>query len=142
MHLLEPTFLVTYGDSYLPFDYSAPLRDLVAHPEALGTMSVFQNDGAWDRSNSAVQGDLVTRYQKGGDGAGLHFIDYGALALRSSVIAGREAERPFSLESIQSELASSGKLRAHEVRERFYEVGSEAGIRDLEAKLALGPISG
>src|SRR6185503_8659950 len=40
---LDDDFLVTYGDSYLPFDYSGPLNDLRAHPEALGTMSVFPN---------------------------------------------------------------------------------------------------
>jgi N-acetyl-alpha-D-muramate 1-phosphate uridylyltransferase len=139
--LLEPTFLVTYGDSYLPFDYSAPLRDLAAHPEALGTMSVFENAGAWAQSNSAVEGDHVVRYAKGSRDANLRFIDYGALALRRSVIAEREAGRPFSLESIQSELAGAGKLRACQAQERFFEIGSEAGIRDLEAKLARGPIS-
>ena len=48
---LDDDFLVTYGDSYLPFDYSAPLADLRAHPEALGTMSVFPNAGRWDASN-------------------------------------------------------------------------------------------
>ena len=141
LDLLAPSFLVTYGDSYLPFDYSAPLRDLDAHPEALGTMSVFQNDGAWDQSNSAVEGDRVVRYEKGSGDASLRFIDYGALALRRSVIAEREAGLPFSLESIQRTLASSAKLRAYEARERFFEIGSEAGIRDLEAKLA-GPIPG
>ena len=142
LHLLEPSFLVTYGDSYLPFDYAAPLRDLEAHPEALGTMSVFQNHGAWDQSNSAVQGDQVVRYEKSSRDPSLHFIDYGALALRRSAIAEREVGCAWSLESIQSELASSGKLRAYEARERFYEIGSESGIRDLEAKFALGPISG
>ncbi|MES1174700.1 MAG: NTP transferase domain-containing protein [Myxococcales bacterium] len=141
LHLLEPTFLVTYGDSYLPFDYSAPLRDLEAHPGALGTMSVFKNDGAWDRSNSAVEGERVVRYAKGSDDASLHFIDYGALALRRTVIAERAADRPFALESIQGELAASGKLRAYEAPERFFEIGSEAGIRDLEARLAR-PTSG
>jgi N-acetyl-alpha-D-muramate 1-phosphate uridylyltransferase len=140
LDLLEPSFLVTYGDSYLPFDYAAPLRDLEAHAEALGTMTVFQNDGAWDQSNSAVKGDQVVRYEKGGRDPSLRFIDYGALALRRSVIAEREAGRAWSLESIQNELASSGKLRAYEARERFYEIGSETGICDLEAKLALGPI--
>ncbi len=45
LDLLEPTFLLTYGDSYLPFDYTAPLRDLNAHPDALGTMSVFPKPG-------------------------------------------------------------------------------------------------
>ena len=134
--LLEPTFLVTYGDSYLPFDYGAPLRDLEAHPQALGTMSVFHNDGAWDQSNSAVQGERVVRYQKGTNDAELRYIDYGAIALRRSVIAERASDQPFGLESIQSELAQSGKLRAYEAHQRFYEIGSEAGVRDLEAQLA------
>ncbi len=139
LDLLEPTFLVTYGDSYLPFDYAAPLRDLNAHPSALGTMSVFANDGAWDASNSAVSGELVTAYQKHGADPSLRYIDYGALALRRSVLAERDAERPFGLELVQAELARTGKLRAFEARERFYEIGSEAGIADLEAKLGRGP---
>ena len=137
--LLEPSFLVTYGDSYLPFDYAAPLQDLEAHPKALGTMSVFQNDGAWDSSNTEVCADQVLRYEKGGSDGALRFIDYGALALRRSVIAERPADLAFGLENIQSALARRGLLRAHLARERFYEIGSESGIRDLEAKLANGP---
>ena len=137
--LLEPTFLVTYGDSYLPFDYAAPLQDLDDHPEALGTMSVFKNEGAWDSSNTEVCADQVLRYEKGGSDAALRYIDYGALALRRSVIAERPAELAFGLERIQSELALNGSLRALLARERFYEIGSEVGIRDLEAKLRNGP---
>lgn len=135
LDLLAPTFLVTYGDSYLPFDYAAPLRDLDLHPAALGTMSVFLNDGAWDASNSAVAGELVIRYEKNGTDSSLRHIDYGALALRRSVIAERDAGAPFALEEVQARLASSGKLRAYEAQERFYEIGSEAGIADLERKL-------
>ena len=139
LDLLEASFLITYGDSYLPFDYAAPLRDLDAHSEALGTMSVFRNDGAWAQSNSAVDGDRVITYEKGGDQRALHYIDYGAIALRRSVIAEQEGESAFAFERVQSRLASSGKLRAYEARERFYEIGSELGIRDLEAKLAQSP---
>jgi NDP-sugar pyrophosphorylase family protein len=135
LDLLAPTFLVTYGDSYLPFDYATPLRDLEAHPEALGTMSVFRNDGAWDQSNSAVQGDLVVRYEKGVSDPALRYIDYGALALRRELFGVREADQAFALDALQHELASRGKLRAHVASERFYEIGSEAGIADLEAKL-------
>ena len=49
--LLEETFLVTYGDSYLPFDYAAPLESLRAHDDCDGVMSVFENDWKWDASN-------------------------------------------------------------------------------------------
>jgi NDP-sugar pyrophosphorylase family protein len=134
--LLAPRFLVTYGDSYLPFDYSAPLRDLEAHPDALGTMSVFENVGAWDPSNTEVQGEYVARYEKGGSDAALRYIDYGAIALCRDVIAERPSEPAFGLDQVQAELARLGKLRAFTATERFYEVGSELGIRDLEAKLS------
>ena len=136
--LLAPTFLVTYGDSYLPFDYAAPMRDLDAHPESLGTMSVFLNDGAWDQSNTEVQGETVARYEKHGSDPALRYIDYGAIALRRSVIAERPADNAFGLDEVQTELARAGKLRAYVAGERFYEIGSELGIRDLEAKLASG----
>ncbi len=138
--LLAESFLVTYGDSYLPFDYAAPLRDLEAHPEALGTMSVFENDGAWDSSNSEVRADKVVRYEKGGTDAALRFIDYGAIALRRSVLEQRPAGVHFGLDQVQTELARTGQLRAYSAGERFYEVGSELGIRELEAKLASGPV--
>ena len=134
--VLAPRFLVTYGDSYLPFDYSAPLRDLEAHPEALGTMSVFENLGEWDQSNTEVRGELVAHYEKGGSDAALSYIDYGAIALCRDVIAERPAEASFGLDQVQTELARLGKLRAYTAHERFYEIGSELGIRDLEAKLS------
>jgi N-acetyl-alpha-D-muramate 1-phosphate uridylyltransferase len=134
--LLADRFLVTYGDSYLPFDYAAPLRDLDGHPEALGTMSVFENHGAWDRSNCAIGRGLVLRYEKGVEDPALTHIDYGAIALRRSVIAEQPAQLAFGLDTLQHKLAAQGQLRAYEASERFYEVGSERGIADLEQKLS------
>lgn len=136
--LLAESFLVTYGDSYLPFDYGAPLNDLNAHPEALGTMSVFENHGAWDASNCAIGRGLVLRYEKGVEDRALTHIDYGAIALRRSVIAEQPSEVAFGLDKLQHQLAKAGQLRAFEATERFYEVGSEIGIADLEQKLSGG----
>lgn len=133
--LLDPTFLVTYGDSYLPFDYAAPLRDLCSHADALGTMSVFQNSGRWGESNTAVLGDRVIRYAKGNREPTLDHIDYGAIALRREVITALPSGEPRALDSIQARLAEAGKLRAYLARERFYEIGSPEGLRDLESYL-------
>jgi NDP-sugar pyrophosphorylase family protein len=136
---LAATFLVTYGDSYLPFDYLAPLRDLGAHPDALGTMAVYRNQDELDASNTAVSGERVVRYEKRAvsDPADpeLDHIDYGAMALRREVIAALPEGAPRGLDAVQRELAAAGKLRALMVRERFYEIGSEAGLRDLEAAI-------
>ncbi|MBN2193229.1 MAG: NTP transferase domain-containing protein [Polyangiaceae bacterium] len=132
---LDPCFLVTYGDSYLPFDYGAPLRDLLVHPDALGTMSVFPNAGRWDASNTAIVGDRVAHYEKGSREPALDHIDYGATALRREVIAALPPNEPHGLDAVQAELAARGRLRALLATERFYEIGSEAGIEELEGWL-------
>lgn len=137
---LEPTFLVTYGDSYLPFDYAAPLRDLEAHPAALGTLSVYANHGQWDASNTAIAGDRVLRYEKGTRDAACDHIDYGAMALRQTVIADLPADEPLGLDVVQARLAATGRLRALVATERFYEIGSSTGLAELDAALRAGTL--
>lgn len=132
---LAPTFLVTYGDSYLPFDYSTPLRDLEAHPDALATMSVFHNQGRFDRSNTEIRGDQVSRYEKGSDDPALDHIDYGALALRRELIEALPAATAHGLDQLQAALAGEGRLRAVLARERFYEIGTPYGLAELDQRL-------
>jgi N-acetyl-alpha-D-muramate 1-phosphate uridylyltransferase len=136
---LAPTFLVTYGDSYLPFDYAAPLADLDAHPGAQGTMAVFKNDDRWDRSNTRIDGDRVVCYEKRARDAApdpaIDHIDYGATALRRESIAALPAGTPIGLDAVQRDLAARGLLRAFAAPRRFFEIGSPEGLADLEAEL-------
>lgn len=140
--VLAERFLVTYGDSFLPFDYAGPLRDLAAHPEALGTMAVFRNADALDASNTVVSGERVVRYLKRAASEPremeMDHIDYGATALRREVVEGLAAGVPIDLSAVQARLAAEGRLRAYRAEERFFEIGSEAGLRDLEEHLAGG----
>jgi NDP-sugar pyrophosphorylase family protein len=129
---LEQEFVVTYGDSYLPFDYSLPLRDLREHPEALATMCVYRNDGALGASNVALAGDLVARYDKSRPDPELNCIDYGAIALRRSVLQEIEDGAVWDLSALWSKLARKRQLRALVVPERFYEIGSPEGRSDFE----------
>lgn len=139
-HLLAPSFLVTYGDSYLPFDYAGPLADLGAHEESLATMAVYPNRDRFEASNTEIKGDRVVRYQKrrAGDpaGPGLDHVDYGATALRREVIEALPSGAAIGLDAVQAELARRGKMRAFVAKERFFEIGSEAGLADLEAALS------
>src|SRR5262249_51588681 len=121
-------------------DYRAPLADLRAHPEALGTMAVFKNDDRLDRSNTRIEGERVSRYEKRPrdapyDGAFDH-IDYGATALRREVVDQVPEGVPWDLASVQRALSAAGTLRAHVAERRFFEIGSEQGLRDLETELA------
>jgi len=136
---LDQTFLVTYGDSFLPFDYMAPLADLDRHPEALGSMAVYRNENRIEASNTKICGDLVMRYDKRRvPGDDLDHIDYGAIALRRAVID-TLPPGPCGLDEVQRKLTGSGKLRAIVARDRFFEIGSRGGLLDLEAALAARP---
>ena len=133
--LLADSFVVTYGDSYLPFDYAEPLRVLERHADCDGVMAIFKNEGKWDTSNVVSDGEWVLRYEKGGGATeprAFDHIDYGATALRRAVIAALPPAVAHGLDAIQRDLAARGRLRACVARERFFEIGSPAGLAELE----------
>jgi MurNAc alpha-1-phosphate uridylyltransferase len=136
--LLAPTFLVTYGDSYLPFDYAEPLRILDANEDCQGVMSIYENRGAWDTSNVQpdAAGEWIVRYEKGRPELPFSHIDYGAIALRRDVISALPEGGVCGLDAIQSDLARRKLLRAVVARDRFFEVGSPEGLATLAAWLA------
>jgi N-acetyl-alpha-D-muramate 1-phosphate uridylyltransferase len=133
---LEPTFLVTYGDSYLPFDYGDPLRSLEAHADCDGVMAIYKNDGKWDASNVVTDGAWVIRYEKGraGEDPAFDHIDYGATAVRRAVVEALP-NGPYGLDALTRDLAARNRLRACVARERFFEIGSPQGLADLDRKL-------
>ncbi len=134
--LLEDTFLVTYGDSYLPFDYAAPLDTLRANDDCDGVMSVYKNAGAYDASNVRTDGKWVLAYEKGTKDPAFDHIDYGAIALRKSAILELPEGQRSGLDELQTRLAARGRLRAWVARERFYEIGSPEGLAALEERLS------
>jgi NDP-sugar pyrophosphorylase family protein len=134
--LLAPTFLVTYGDSYLPFDYAAPVRILQENDDCDGVMSVYKNDGKWDASNVVTDGAWVLRYEKGSKDPAFNHIDYGAIALRRSILAALPDGETCGLDAVGRDLARQSRLRACVARERFFEIGSPEGLGDLERHLS------
>jgi len=141
---LEPRFLVTYGDSYLPFDYAAPLALLARSPDADGVMAVYKNEGRWDKSNTIVRVDekgaaWVERYDKSSADARVDHIDYGATALRREVILEVPEGVPWGLDRIQADLSARKRLRAYVAHARFFEIGSETGLMELDHELTAHP---
>jgi N-acetyl-alpha-D-muramate 1-phosphate uridylyltransferase len=135
LDLLEPTFLVTYGDSYLPFDYAEPLAILDAHADCDGVMAVYKNDGKWDASNVVTDGAWVIRYEKGAKDPAFDHIDYGAIALRRGLIETLPAGEPRALDALAHDLALRKRLRACVAHDRFFEIGSPEGLAELDRNL-------
>ena len=97
-------------------------------------MTVMHNDDRWDSSNVSVVGDEVAAYRKGINDDAFDHIDYGAIAMRRSVVS-RMPRGPSDLAETLTAIAQQGTMRALAVEQRFFEIGSEAGLADLEAYL-------
>lgn len=135
--LLGEEFFVLYGDSYLPIDYAAVFETFRTSGQP-GLMTVFRNEGAWDTSNVHFADGRIIRYDKREKTPDMHHIDYGLGVFRASVFAGRPAGEVFDLADVQRELVAKGALAGHEVFQRFYEVGSHAGLAELETLVRQG----
>jgi N-acetyl-alpha-D-muramate 1-phosphate uridylyltransferase len=136
---LEGPFYVLYGDSYLRLDLAAVARSF-DESGSEGLMTVFRNDGAWDASNVEFDGRKVVRYDKREPdpvGAGMRYIDYGLSMLRSESVRKRLREGEASdLGDMFHALSVEGRLAGYEASHRFFEIGSPAGLADLQQHLA------
>ena len=132
---LEPGFLVTYGDSFLPIDFAAVYRAFGACGRP-ALMTVFRNDGRWDKSNVIFEGGQVVLYDKQRrtrPAADFAFIDYGLSALSRQVIAdGVAPGASADLAGLWYDLSVRGDLAGLEMTQRFYEIGSPEGLEDLK----------
>ncbi len=128
---LAPVFFVLYGDSYLPIDY----RAVWAAFERSGKpalMTVFRNEERWDKSNVVFENGQVVVYDKRRRAPNMAYIDYGLSVLTRGVV---EKHAAADLADLYHQLSVSGELAGHEVNERFYEIGSPAGLDDLRRYL-------
>lgn len=132
LSLLRGPFFVLYGDSYLPCDYRA-VADAFVRCGKRALMTVYRNQGSFDSSNVEAVNGRILRYAKGACDPAMQYIDYGLGVFDGSIFE-RTADR--DLTGVYQQLLAEGELAAFEARQRFYEIGSLQGIKDLENYLA------
>lgn len=132
---LGPLFWVMYGDTLLDVDFAAVLSAFHGSP-ALGLMTVFRNDDRFDRSNVAFRDGRLLAYDKRRPTGDMAYIDYGLSLLRERALAGVPPGQPADLGDLFHELVAQGAMDAHEVRHRFYEIGSPEGLAETRRFLA------
>jgi NDP-sugar pyrophosphorylase family protein len=141
--LLHDRFLVLYGDSFLPVDFRR-LAQAFAGQNRPAMMAVYRNQGRFDAGNVDYADGVVRLYRKGGrepTPANLEYIDYGISALRASVVTEMVAKgHKKDLAEIYHRLSLENRLAGWEVGERFYEIGSPAGLKDFEGWVAEHPV--
>ena len=132
--LLGDEFFVLYGDSYLPVEYQ-PIAEFFRRSGKLGCMTVYRNEGRYDTSNVVFHDGEIAVYDKKNRPPEMRHIDYGLSLFKASVFESYSAGQPFDLAEVMSKLVHEKQLAGYEVRERFYEIGSPAGLAELETLL-------
>ncbi len=132
---LGENFFVLYGDSYLPCDY-ARVQHAFRQQGKPALMTVFKNDGRWDQSNVEFANGQIVAYEKHAPTARMEYIDYGLGVFARAAFDLVPADQPFDLAVLYQTLLRRKQLGACQIAERFYEIGSFAGLEETRRYLA------
>ena len=136
---LGDEFFVLYGDSYLPIQYQ-PIAEFFRFSRKLGLMTVYRNEGLYDASNVVFANGEIKVYDKKVKVPEMRYIDYGLSLFKASVLDAYSADQPFNLAEVMGKLVREKQLAGYEVPERFYEMGSPAGLAELEDLITSGRV--
>lgn len=131
---LGESFFILYGDSYLDIDYQAVAAAFRASGRT-GLMTVCRNEDKWDRSNVLFRDSQIVKYSKRAAPPGAQHIDFGLGLLKTAALELVPRDEPYDLALLYEQLVSAGQLAGYEVHQRFYEIGSLAGLRETEEYL-------
>jgi NDP-sugar pyrophosphorylase family protein len=129
--LLGDAFYVLYGDSYLPVDYLDVGRAFL-HSGLPGLMTVYENHGRYDSSNVWFEDGTIKIYDKKNTVPQMHHIDYGLGLLQADALAPYPRDAVVDLATVYRDLVATRQLAGYQVNERFYEIGSHAGLTELD----------
>jgi NDP-sugar pyrophosphorylase family protein len=132
--LLGEEFYVLYGDSYLPIDF-APVESAFRESGKPGLMTVYRNEGNWDRSNVIFEEGEILAYDKKDPSLRMKHIDYGLEIFRKEIFEQAPHSGPFDLSELLHDLVCDSQITGYEVSDRFYEIGSPTGLSELNTFL-------
>lgn len=135
---LGKKFFVLYGDSYLTCPF-APIAEFFERSGKAGLMTVYRNEGLYDTSNVVFRDGEIVVYDKKLRLPEMRHIDYGLSLFRAEVFEKYPADEKFDLADVMARLVAEKQLAGYEVPERFYEIGSHAGLAELHAMLSRPP---
>src|SRR5215470_4646875 len=133
--LLGHAFLTLYGDSYLLCDYASVAREFEASGKR-GLMTVFANESQWDTSNVEFADGRIVAYNKKEKTPRMKYIDYGLGAFTAKAFDRVPADKAFDLAELYQTILADGELAGMEIKQRFYEIGSPAGLEETARFIA------
>jgi len=99
-------------------------------------MTVFRNEGQWDASNVEFEDGVIRAYNKKERTPRMKFIDYGLGGFTARAFERVLADKAFDLAELYREILADGELAGIEMKQRFYEIGSPAGLEETARFIA------
>lgn len=129
--LLDESFFVLYGDSFLPINY-IPIENHFRTCQKLALMTILKNSNQWDKSNVSYSEGVLVAYNKEHPSPDMNYIDFGLGILSKKLFNSYEAGDKFDLSEIYRDLSNQSQLQGYPVKQRFYEIGSHKGLEETE----------
>ena len=126
---LPDVFMIQYGDSYLDIDFE-PIEQRFYAGIFPVLMTVFRNRNSSDTSNVILQEGRILKYDKKNRDPAMEYIDYGLLIVRKTIFEEYPPDAAFDLSLVFSQSVAAGQVTPYEVKQRFYEIGSDEGINE------------
>jgi NDP-sugar pyrophosphorylase family protein len=128
--LLEDNFFVTYGDTYLPVNFKN-IQKSFEKQNAKALITVYKNYNKLASSNVCFKGKNIF-YQKNSKSKKMNFIEYGVSIFSKEIFIESKFKNLSDLSDMLSFLSKIKKLKHHVVKKRFYEIGSNAGLKETK----------
>ena len=135
---LPSYFFVTYGDSYLDIDFfNVQQLFELKNTNFSSLMTVYKNKDLFDISNVIYENNSIELYSKSKKDTRMAHIDYGVGILSNKCMEIYDKNIIFDLAELYENLSLKKELYGYEVFQRFYEIGSLQGIKDLSNYLKI-----
>jgi NDP-sugar pyrophosphorylase family protein len=136
--VLDDDFFLLYGDAYLPLNL-APVESAYRRSGQPVLMTVYHNNNQGEASNVIFHNGMVELYDKNCSkpAPDMTYIDYGLSILRRDVIIEHvPSGQPADLAPLVKELSLARRVAGYEATRKYFEVGSVAGLQELERHLS------
>ncbi len=132
---LADEFLLLNGDTYLNIDYPELIKHFHIYNK-LAVVTVYDNPEKIAIDNIVIdESGFVTGYNKQGS-SGMTHLDAGAMVFKKGILDLIPKDKACSLEEgLFIELINMRQLKAFTTNQKFYDIGSPAGLKEIEGIL-------
>jgi NDP-sugar pyrophosphorylase family protein len=127
LKFLPKEFFLTYGDSYLDFDYSKIKKKFKSTNKNI--ITIYKNKSSKHKNNILVKKNKIIKYDKNKN---FNYIDYGLFYFRNQDLMKHQIHNAkFDMSEFIKKLIKSDKFEFVKSKKKFQECGSIDGINQL-----------